>query len=183
MHLLNFLHSPDFWFSLISIILSLYASISVFIEKHKKPLIELRWCHFSTKKNRLETSFNIYNGASAAISITKVQCLNKDISLSNINYPVELFARHRSKTSNGREVVIASGILYSTGFPINLATKNAIEVLILFEPNIFMSDIPSQLNFEFQIGDKKVCRSFEITDKSVQEDKERQFLKSMLKIN
>lgn len=183
MHLFSFLYSPNFWFSLISIVLSLYASISVFLEKHKQPIVDLNWCYFSKDKNNIETSFLIYNGSSVPASVTKVKCLNKNISTNALNYPIELMAKDRSKTLNNQKVVIASGILYSTGFPINITTKNAVEILILFESRVFVSNVPSQLAFEFTVGNKKIRKSFETADKVIQKDKEQYFLNSMLKIN
>ncbi|RRG09740.1 MAG: hypothetical protein DUD32_05980 [Lactobacillus sp.] len=144
---LPFYMKPTFWFSLISLTLSIYAAVSTWINRHRKPSIQLNWS--SMLSNQINLSVNIYNGLSKPIALNKVNLNFYDKVFTAARWPVKLQGQGNSK-------------VFATEFPVNIEPFKSCDIICAFQYLDKRVDLNTAHDFEFEFGHKPLTKSFNI---------------------
>lgn len=145
---MKFLYSPNFWFTLISVILSLYASISTWRYKHMKLKITLNWVFYAGGQYNI--CFSLFNPSSQPKALTNVSFTRENHKFSSVTYPLMLTLENA----------------YSTDFPINISPFSAKYVILPFQfVNMPIEDCFQM--FSFEINSKHMTREFNLHSKMI----------------
>lgn len=139
--------------SAIALVLSLYAAISTYYEKHLKARIHALWFFYFDR--RLNVNFIFSNMSSRPKTITRIWIKYNDEVIESTWYK----ARMSSTKINGKDICTFSDMV-----PVNIPSRSSCQAIISFTYlKDFPTQIPEKLTFLFEIDGSKVEKTFRTT--------------------
>lgn len=143
-----FLKHSQFWLTLISIILSLYAAISTWRYEHMKLKISLNWIY--DVGGQYDVCFSLFNPSSRPKVITNISLNHENKKFKATTYPSLLIGEKG----------------YSNEFPVNINPFSAKYAIVPFKfVNLSIDDTLRE--FTFEINSKEVTKKFNLHSKEI----------------
>lgn len=151
---MNFWSMTSVIIAFIALLLSLYSAINTWIERHRKPAIQLKWMY--SVANQLNIDLVISNMASIPVAVTNIQLSYKSKKINSTMYPVLFTSIQAPKETH-------SLVAFSDSVPFNVSTHSAKEFIIAFTNDTISDKFFLNLKFSQEL----LYISFTINSKNI----------------